>query len=93
MRARRPDLTRRLRQGMATMCYTGYLRAKAAGDQREAGVRLRRLLFTMPVSSLRIFVYRPLRQALRRLTAAQPAQVLATGLKFSTIRADENRSG
>jgi glycosyltransferase involved in cell wall biosynthesis len=81
LRQRRPDLRRGLRQGMANMCYSGYRRATSAGQACEARDCLRRLILTMPYYALKIFFYRPLRQAFR--TAPAP-RITGVGLKFPT---------
>jgi glycosyltransferase involved in cell wall biosynthesis len=82
-RARRPDLGRHLREGLANMCYTSYRRAKAARSDREARALLQRLIFRMSYYALKIFVYRPLRQAMRRRVAAQPASAITgTGVRY-----------
>lgn len=76
-RARRPDLARYLREGLSNMCYMSYRRAKAASCEREAKALLQHLIFRMPYYALKIFLYRPLRQAIRRSVARQPAVATA----------------
>ena len=82
-RARRPDLGRYLREGLANMCCSAYRQAKAARSDREARAYLQRLIFRMPYYALKIFFYRPLRQAIRRQVAMQPASAITgTGVRY-----------
>ena len=83
VRARRPDLGRHLREGLANMCYLGYRQAKAARSDRDAKAHLQRLIFKMPYYALKLFLYRPLRQAIRRRVAMQPVSAIArTGVRY-----------
>jgi glycosyltransferase involved in cell wall biosynthesis len=70
-RARRPDLARHLRQGLANMCHTVYQHAKGRGLDESARAHLRRLVLSMPYYAAKFFVYRPLRSNVRRMFAAQ----------------------
>ncbi len=82
-RVRRPDLGIHLREGLANMCHTSYRQAKAAGSDREARALLRRLIFKMPYYALKIFIYRPLRQAIRqRVTAQHESAIAGTGVRY-----------
>jgi glycosyltransferase involved in cell wall biosynthesis len=76
-RARRPELRRHLREGLANMCYASYRRAKAARSDADAKALLHYLIFRMPYHALKIFLYRPLRQAIRRVVVQQPSAVIA----------------
>jgi glycosyltransferase involved in cell wall biosynthesis len=76
-RARRPELGRHLREGLANMCCMSYRRARAANSTLEANAFLQHLVFRMPYHALKIFLYRPLRQAIRSRLAAQPTGVIA----------------
>ena len=58
------------------MCYASYRRAKAASCDREAKALLQHLIFKMPYHALKLFLYRPLRQAIRRRIGKQPAAVI-----------------
>ena len=75
-RARRPELRRYLRGGLANMCHTSYRQAKAANSDSEAKALLHHLIFKMPYHALKIFLYRPLRQAVRRRVAQQRSTVI-----------------
>jgi glycosyltransferase involved in cell wall biosynthesis len=83
VRARRPDLRRHLREGLANMSYSGYRQAKAARSHRQARSHLLRLIFRMPYQALKMFLYRPLRQAILRQVAVQPVSAIAgTGVRY-----------
>jgi glycosyltransferase involved in cell wall biosynthesis len=75
-RARRPELRRHLREGLANMCYACYRRAKAARHV-EAQALLRQLIFKMPYHAVKIFLYRPLRNAVHRRIVEQPSAATA----------------
>jgi glycosyltransferase involved in cell wall biosynthesis len=80
-RARRPDLGRHLREGLANVCYGCYRQAKAARSEREARAHLQRLIFGMPYHALKIFLYRQLRQAISRRIARRPV-FLGAGMRY-----------
>jgi glycosyltransferase involved in cell wall biosynthesis len=75
-RARRPELRRHLREGLANMCYACYRRAKAARHV-EAQALLRQLIFKMPYYAVKIFLYRPLRNAFHRRIVERPSAAIA----------------
>jgi glycosyltransferase involved in cell wall biosynthesis len=77
VRARRPELRRHLQQGLVNMCYASYRRAKAAHSDAEAKALLHHLIFRMPYHALKIFLYRPMRQAIRRRVVQQPSAMNA----------------
>jgi glycosyltransferase involved in cell wall biosynthesis len=64
---RRPDLRRHLREGLANMCHSGYLRAAASHRRAEADEFVRHLVFEMPYYAVKALLYRPARRAARRL--------------------------
>jgi glycosyltransferase involved in cell wall biosynthesis len=83
VRARRPDLRRALRQGLANMCLNVYRQAAGCGRDHSARVYLNHLVFRMPYYALKFFVYVPLRAKFRRLVNAQAAPLVeGTGQRF-----------
>lgn len=76
-RARRPELRRYLREGLANMCYASYRRAKAENSDAEVQALLRYLIFKMPYHAAKIFIYRPLRDAVRRRVVERPRAAIA----------------
>lgn len=71
LRARRPDLAWCLQEGLANMCLNCYRKAKAQGRKDCAAAYLRHLYLRLPYHALKIFLYRPLRNALRRKPEAR----------------------
>jgi glycosyltransferase involved in cell wall biosynthesis len=83
VRARRPDLQRPLRQGLANMCHTLYQQAARSGRDQRARAYLNHLVFGMPYHAFKFFVYVPMRAKVRRIVAAPTAPaVAATGERF-----------
>jgi glycosyltransferase involved in cell wall biosynthesis len=77
MRARRPELGRHLREGLANMCHANYRHARATSSDVEARALFRRLIFTMPYQAFKVCLYRPLRNAIHRRLTSQPSSVTA----------------
>jgi glycosyltransferase involved in cell wall biosynthesis len=76
VRARRPELRRYLREGLANVCYSSYRGAKAANSDAEAKALLQHLIFRLPYHALKVFLYRPLRDAVRRRVVRQPSPAI-----------------
>jgi hypothetical protein len=77
VRSRRPDLRRHLQEGLANMCYACYRRARRKNRTAEARAHLHRLLLKMPYHAMKIFIYRPLRQVVRRQLGEEPATAIS----------------
>jgi glycosyltransferase involved in cell wall biosynthesis len=81
LRARRPDLARNLRQGLANMCHTLYVQATAR-KLESARTYLGRLVLRMPYHALKFFVYVPLREQVRRRRVGLRTLPASTGAHF-----------
>ena len=80
---RRPDLKGPLLNGKANFLHTVYRRAQNAGRTAEARQFLHQFLRTLPYHAFKAFVYRPLRNILRRrLKPAPPPAALRIGQRF-----------
>jgi glycosyltransferase involved in cell wall biosynthesis len=83
VRARRPDLERPLRQGLANMCLNVYKQAAGSGVDHCARAYLNHLVFRMPYYAFKFFVYVPLRAKVRQIVDAQTAPAVpGTGERF-----------